>query len=115
MYWILYHITLIRNILCLRSTRLDHRTGPPGKRKNIRLFDENRLTTWFDIFLPTFDLTRPEVANMVSDSAAFWIREYNIDGFRHDAAKHVPEIYWRTLTKKLNQQVVIPQRGRFTR
>jgi glycosidase len=81
----------------------------PGKKKNIRMFDENRLTTWFDIFLPTFDLTRPEVTEMVSDSAAFWIREYGIDGFRHDAAKHVPEIYWRTLTRKLNQQVVIPQ------
>ncbi|MCX6285984.1 MAG: alpha-amylase family glycosyl hydrolase [Bacteroidetes bacterium] len=81
----------------------------PKKRKNIRLFDENRLTTWFDIFLPTFDLTRPEVTEMVSDSATFWIREYNIDGFRHDAAKHVPENYWRVLTKKLTQQVVIPQ------
>ncbi|MCX6282168.1 MAG: alpha-amylase family glycosyl hydrolase [Bacteroidetes bacterium] len=81
----------------------------PGKRKNIRLFDENRLTTWFDIFLPTFDLTRPEVTEMVSDSAAYWIKEYNIDGFRHDAAKHVPENYWRVLNKKLTQQVVIPQ------
>ncbi len=82
----------------------------PGKRKNIRLFDEQRLTTWFDIFLPTFDLTKPEVTEMVSDSAAFWIREYNIDGFRHDAAKHVPENYWRVLTKKLNLQVEVPQK-----
>ncbi|MEI7664365.1 MAG: alpha-amylase family glycosyl hydrolase, partial [Bacteroidota bacterium] len=81
----------------------------PGKRKNIRMFDENRLTTWFDIFLPTFDLTKPEVANMVSDSAAFWIKEYNIDGFRHDAAKHVPENYWRMLTEKLTRQVAIPE------
>lgn len=81
----------------------------PGNRKNIRLWDEHRLTTWFDIFLPTFDLTKPEVANMVADSAAFWIREYGIDGFRHDAAKHVPENYWRTLNKKLNEQVVIPE------
>ncbi|MEI6682551.1 MAG: alpha-amylase family glycosyl hydrolase [Bacteroidota bacterium] len=86
----------------------------PGKRKNIRMFDENRLTTWFDIFLPTFDLTKPEVASMVSDSAAFWIREYHLDGFRHDAAKHVPENYWRMLTQKLTQQVVIPEnRGVF--
>jgi cyclomaltodextrinase len=81
----------------------------PGKRKNLRLWDEQRLTTWFDVFLPTFDLTKPEVANMVSDSAAFWIREYKLDGFRHDAAKHVPENYWRMLTQKLNQQVVIPE------
>jgi glycosidase len=81
----------------------------PGGRKNIRIWDEQRLTTWFDIFLPTFDLTKPEVASMVSDSAAFWIKEYNIDGFRHDAAKHVPENYWRLLTKKLNDQVMVPE------
>jgi len=81
----------------------------PGKRKNLRLWDEQRLTTWFDVFLPTFDLTKPEVANMVSDSAAFWIKEYKLDGFRHDAAKHVPESYWRMLTHKLTQKVVIPE------
>ncbi len=81
----------------------------PGKRKNLRLWDEQRLTTWFDVFLPTFDLTKPEVANMVSDSAIFWITEYKLDGFRHDAAKHVPENYWRMLTHKLTQQVDIPE------
>ncbi len=81
----------------------------PGKRKNLRLWDEQRLTTWFDIFLPTFDLTKPEVAELVSDSAAFWIKEYKLDGFRHDAAKHVPENYWRTLTGKLTAGVVIPE------
>lgn len=82
----------------------------PGKRKNLRLWDEQRLTTWFDVFLPTFDLTNPEVAGMVSDSAVFWIREFKLDGFRHDAAKHVPENYWRMLTQKLDQQVVIPEK-----
>lgn len=81
----------------------------PGGKKNIRIWDEQRLTTWFDVFLPTFDLTKPEVAAMVSDSATFWIKEYKLDGFRHDAAKHVPENYWRTLTKKLNEQVMIPE------
>ncbi|MCK9220551.1 MAG: alpha-amylase family glycosyl hydrolase [Bacteroidales bacterium] len=81
----------------------------PGKRKNIRLFDENKLTTWFDIFLPTFDLSKPEVANMVSDSATFWVKEYKIDGFRHDAVKHVPESYWRLLDQKINNQVVLPE------
>ena len=81
----------------------------PNKQKNIRLWDEQRLTTWFDEFLPTLDLSRPEVYNMMSDSALFWIREYNLDGFRHDATKHTPEVYWRTLTSKINEQVVIPE------
>lgn len=81
----------------------------PGKKKNIRIWDEQRLTTWFDIFLPTFDLTKPEVAGMVSDSAAFWIRQYKLDGFRHDAAKHVPESFWRMLTGKINRDIEIPE------
>lgn len=75
----------------------------PGGRKNIRIWDEQRLTTWFDTFLPTFDLSKPEVAEMVSDSALFWVAEYGFDGFRHDAAKHIPENYWRMLTAKLGK------------
>jgi glycosidase len=82
----------------------------PGNRKNLRLWDEQRLTTWFDEFLPTIDLSKPEVYEMISDSAVFWIREYGIDGFRHDATKHIPEVFWRTLTRKVISQVVIPQK-----
>jgi len=78
----------------------------PGKRKNIRLWDEQRLTTWFDEFLPTLDLSKPEVYDLVSDSSLFLIQEYQLDGFRHDATKHIPEIYWRTLTRKLKKEVV---------
>jgi glycosidase len=80
----------------------------PNKQKNIRLWNEQRLTTWFDEFLPTLDLSKPEVYNMMSDSILFLIKEYNLDGLRHDATKHTPEIYWRTLTKKIKEQVVIP-------
>ena len=78
----------------------------PNKQKNIRLWNEQRLTTWFDEFLPTLDLSKPEVYNMMSDSALFWIREYNLDGLRHDATKHTPEIYWRTLTRKIKEYAV---------
>jgi glycosidase len=81
-----------------------------NKKKNIRLWDEQRLTTWFDEFLPTLDLTKPEVCSMMSDSALFWIKTYELDGFRHDATKHIPEVYWRTLTKKLKNQVIIPDK-----
>jgi glycosidase len=79
----------------------------PNKQKNIRLWNEQRFTTWFDTFLPTLDLSRPEITNMMSDSAIYWIKTYELDGFRHDACKHIPEIYWRTLTKKLRDQVVL--------
>ena len=81
----------------------------PDGSLNTEKWDEHRLTTWFDVFLPTLDLSKPEVVEMLTDSAVFWIEEYNLDGFRHDATKHIPEIFWRTLTKKLKNQIIIPQ------
>lgn len=84
----------------------------PDGTLNTEKWDEYRLTTWFDTFLPTLDLENPEVTDVISDSAVFWIENYNLDGFRHDATKHIPEIYWRTLTKKLKERVVIPQNKR---
>ncbi len=46
----------------------------------------------------------------MTDSALFWLKEYKLDGFRHDATKHIPEIFWRTLTRKIKQQVVVPEK-----
>jgi glycosidase len=73
----------------------------PDGRKNIRIWDEQRLTTWFDTFLPDIDYTQPVVIDAMSDSAMYWIEKYNIDGFRHDATKHVSEDFWRALTMKM--------------
>ncbi|MBP6978386.1 MAG: alpha-amylase family glycosyl hydrolase [Bacteroidales bacterium] len=81
----------------------------PDGTLNTEKWDEYRLTTWFDVFMPTLDLFKPEVYQMLSDSAVYWVREYNLDGFRHDATKHVPEVFWRTLTQKLKQQVMLPE------
>jgi cyclomaltodextrinase / maltogenic alpha-amylase / neopullulanase len=72
----------------------------PDGSMNIRLWDEQRLTTWFDTFLPSLDFEIPEVVEIMSDSALYWIDEYNLDGFRHDATKHIPTNFWRTLTRK---------------
>ncbi len=81
----------------------------PDGSLNTERWDEYRLTTWFDVFLPTLDLAKPEVYEMLSDSAVYWIKEFNLDGFRHDATKHIPEVFWRTLTRKLKEQVMIPE------
>lgn len=81
----------------------------PDGTMNTEKWDEHRLTTWFDVFLPTLDLQQPEVTEMLSDSAVWWIREYDLDGFRHDATKHIPEIFWRALTKKMKEQVVVAE------
>ncbi len=80
-------------------------TLPDGTTKrNFELWDDARLTTWFDVHIPTLDLEREEVYQPMTDSALYWLENYDFDGFRHDACKHIPECYWRTLTKKINQR-----------
>jgi len=75
----------------------------PDGTLNTERWDEYRLTTWFDVFLPSLDLSKPEVYEMLSDSAIYWIKKYKLDGFRHDATKHIPEVFWRALTRKLKE------------
>ncbi len=75
----------------------------PDGSLNTERWDDHRLTTWFDTFMPTLDLSREEIVNPMTDSAMFWLKEYGIDGFRHDATKHIPEIFWRVLTQKVKK------------
>lgn len=73
----------------------------PDGRPNMELWDEFRLTTWFDKHIPSLDLERQDIADQMTDSALFWVKNFEFDGFRHDACKHIPLNYWRTFTKKL--------------
>jgi glycosidase len=75
-------------------------------RMNTQLWDEQRLTTWFDTFMPTLDLRKPEVVDPMTDSAMVWLTEYNFDGFRHDATKHIDLLFWRELTKKIKRRIL---------
>lgn len=77
----------------------------PDGRLNTQLWDEQRLTTWFDTFMPSLDFSRPEVVETMTDSAVWWIENTGIDGFRHDATKHIPLPFWRTLTRKIRRQI----------
>lgn len=73
---------------------------------NIRIWEEQRLTTWFDDFLPSLDFSKPEVIEMQADSAFFWLKEFGLDGYRHDATKHVPRPFWRRLTQMVREEVI---------
>jgi glycosidase len=78
----------------------------PNGRQNLRLFDEYRLTTWFESYLPSFDYPGAPAAvdTMVSD-ALWWLKTLELDGFRHDAVKHVPHIFWRSLTRGIRRDL----------
>jgi glycosidase len=82
----------------------------PDGRKNLRLWDEYRLTTWFEPYMPSFDYVGSKDAlETMTDNAIWWLKETDADGFRHDAVKHVPNEFWRLLTKKIKVQIETPR------
>lgn len=83
----------------------------PDGRKNLRLWDEYRLTTWFEPYMPSFDYVGSRAAlEFMTDNAVWWLKETNADGFRHDAVKHVPNEFWRLLTQKLKKNIEVPKK-----
>jgi len=79
----------------------------PDGTMNIRNWSgETMLTTWFDTFLPSFNFVEnPDAIHQVVQDAEFWIMEYQFDGFRQDATKHVPHSFWKQLNRQLKQTV----------
>ncbi len=78
----------------------------PDGRKNLRLWDEYRLTTWFEPYMPSFDYTRSsEPIEAMTNNAVWWLEQTGADGFRHDAVKHVPNEFWRALTQRIKERV----------
>jgi glycosidase len=80
----------------------------PDGTMNTEKWDEHRLTTWFDTFLPTLDFSKNEVIEKMTDSATYWVTKYDLDGFRHDATKHIQLKFWRTLTNKIKNRTNRP-------
>jgi glycosidase len=83
----------------------------PNGRLNLRLWDEYRLTTWFEPYMPSFDFVSSyEALEFMTDNAVWWLKVTNADGFRHDAVKHVPNEFWRLLTKKIKEEISVPDK-----
>lgn len=83
----------------------------PDGRKNLRLWDEYRLTTWFEPYMPSFDyIGSYDALEFMTDNAVWWLNVTGADGFRHDAVKHVPNEFWRMLTKKIKRNIELPKK-----
>ena len=68
----------------------------PDGRKNLRLWDEQQFTTWFEPYLPSFDFSKAAPVRALIDNTVWWANTYNLDGFRLDAVKHIlPSFWWK--------------------
>ncbi|BEP27869.1 alpha-amylase family glycosyl hydrolase [Helicovermis profundi] len=54
--------------------------------------------------LPDLNTENPDVRKYLIDNAIWWIKETNVDGFRLDTVRHVPESFWNEFSYKIKEQ-----------
>lgn len=74
-------------------------------RKNLRLWDEQQFTTWFEPYLPSFDFSKDAPVRALIDNSVWWLNRYKLDGFRLDAVKHILPSFWWKFRAALREQV----------
>ena len=77
----------------------------PDGTKNLRRWDDHQFTTWFEPYMPTFDFAKKEAVTALIENAAWWANEYDLDGFRLDAVKHIPTDFWWKFRSALREKV----------
>jgi glycosidase len=57
-------------------------------------------TDWSDV--ADFDYRQPGLRRYMTESLAYWVREFGVDGFRCDVAGYVPTDFWETARGQLD-------------
>lgn len=60
---------------------------------------------WFAPYLPDLDYTRTDVLVTMLDDALWWARTFDLDGFRVDAAKHMPHSVQYNLEARIQAEI----------
>lgn len=69
-------------------------------------WDEARIGCWFTADMPDFDYGgHPEATRAVVDHAIWMVQEFNFDGFRADALKHMDDSFVRALRAAVVDQI----------
>jgi glycosidase len=67
----------------------------------------------FTDYLPAFDFDNAAPRAWSVNDAMWWAREYDLDGYRLDAIKHVPLSWLQDLRSRLDAEITAPAGGRF--
>jgi len=62
------------------------------------------LDCMFSTYMPDINHTVPEANAAFVDDGVYWLDEFNLDGFRIDAVKHVEEIATRNLAAEVRER-----------
>ncbi len=61
----------------------------------------NYETFAFTPFMPKLNTENPEVKNYLLEAARYWIRDFDIDGWRLDVANEVDHAFWREFRQEV--------------
>lgn len=62
-------------------------------------------TCWFDAFLPDIRYYDPAPLGQMVDDAMVWAREYDLDGYRVDAVKHMPHSVFHNFSSRVRNEL----------
>lgn len=71
-------------------------------------WDERRLDCWFTDYLPDLNYREHTLVTQTVSDVSWWLEEYDVDGFRVDAAKHMDSVILNNLRLRLDEAVVEP-------
>jgi cyclomaltodextrinase len=77
----------------------------PDGTKNLRRWDDYQFTTWFEPYMPTFNFANADAVAALIDNSAWWANQYDLDGFRLDAVKHIPTDFWWKFRSALRTKI----------
>ncbi len=66
---------------------------------------EQPITCWFTNYLPDFNYSNPVLMNLVMDHAMWVIQEYDFDGYRLDAVKHMIMDFTTTIRQRIKDEI----------
>ncbi len=68
-------------------------------------WNQNPIGCWFAPYLPDINYQNPEALHTMVDDALTYIREFDIDGYRVDAVKHMENCYLYHLSTRIAEEV----------
>lgn len=78
-----------------------NKEGFPAPKKPLKAGDLNYETFAFTPNMPKWRATNPKAQEYLISVAEYWIREFDIDGWRLDVSNEVSHAFWRTFKERV--------------
>jgi len=82
-----------------------HDGSNPTLCEDVNWAADKEKICWFDEFLPDMNYSNSDTLTAVMDHAIWMIQEYNLDGFRLDAVKHMVIDFTTTIRQRVKDEI----------